>query len=130
VLTSTGLDERAIHQITRNSCRHGGGNLRTDCTDQLADTNPTLGMRIELSPMAFLWRSVLQRRRPFKLGSCQELGKAREDWAVSDGIPVEVYGDSVKLIPKKKKTTNFNLINGQVILAPIKLNNGFCLVLD
>ena len=75
-LTSAGLDEGAIHQITRNSCRHGGGNLRTDCIDRPADTNPTLGMRIGLSPMAFLWRSVLQRRSPFKLRRCQELGKA------------------------------------------------------
>jgi len=64
-------------------------------------------MRIGLSPTTFLWRYVLQRRRPFKLGSCKELGKAREDWAVSDGIPVEVYGDSVKLIPKKKENNKF-----------------------
>jgi len=74
--SSAGLDEGAIHQITRNSYRHGGGNLRTDCIDRPADTNPTLGMRIGLSPMAFLWRSVLQRRSPFKLRRCQELGKA------------------------------------------------------
>jgi len=27
-------------------------------------------MRIGLSPTTFLWRYVLQRRRPFKLGRC------------------------------------------------------------